>query len=372
MDEADCLESEMLGHVEVEISNRRMGQMHIEPPKRKTVEASWLEWVTDEAIPKARAYRDSLPNPSAHTTPLEVSRDYDRTSELLARLSVLSTELKKDDPGWVYDGYDDGNVIFRPIKIGKFGNELLWPHASKFLLMSATILSADLMAEELGYNGSYELIDVPSNFPLENRRINVVPIANMSYRNREQAWPVMAKGIEGVLARHPDERILVHTVSYELARYLNDNLRNHTDRPIVTYTDSRGKGDALQQYKDGKNSVLLAPSMDRGIDLPDDLCRVQVVAKIPFPNTKDKRINARMYSSGGKAWYALQTIRTLIQMTGRGIRSKDDHATTYILDEQFKLNLSKYDYLFPRWWKDALVYNFPPRRLLAGSNTTER
>lgn len=363
LDEADLLEQEMLSHVEVEISNRRMALMNIEPPFRKTVAKSWLEWVEQEALPKVRLYKDSIPNPST-TRDMDDIREWDRVNELLSRLGVLLAELKGDDPKWVYDGYDEGNIIFRPIKVGKFGNQLLWPHADKFLLMSATILSADLMADELGLTGSYDLIDVPSNFPIENRRINVCPIADMAYSNREQAWPAMVDGIRGVLKRHEDERILVHTVSYELARYINDNIRV-TDRPIVTYTNSRNKGDALEIYKARPNSVLLAPSMDRGIDLPDDLCRVQVVAKIPYPNVKDKRISARMHSTGGKGWYAVQTIRTLIQMTGRGIRSKDDHATTYILDRQFVDNLGKSNkHLFPRWWADALNYKFPPRRLL--------
>jgi Rad3-related DNA helicase len=361
LDEADMLESEMLGHVEVNISNRSMARMSIDPPQRKTVESSWRKWVELEAIPKVRAYLGTLP-PSGMGS-LEQTRERDKVNELLSRLRVLAAELARPNPGWIYDGYDDGHAIFRPIRVGKFGNELLWPHANKFLLMSATVLSADLMADELGYTGRYELVDVPSNFPVENRKIHVVPFANMAWKNREQAWPRMVVGVAGVIHRHPGERVLVHTVSYELARYLNANLPAHTDRPLFTYLDSRGKADALAAYKDKPDSVLLAPSMDRGIDLPDDLCRVQVVAKIPYPNVKDRRISARMHASGGRGWYALQTIRTLIQMTGRGVRSKDDHATTYILDEQFTSNLRKNDYLFPKWWSDALNYRFSPRKL---------
>lgn len=365
MDEADMLESELLGHIEVEISNRRMAKMGLEPPKYKTKEESWSEWVTNDAIPATRRYLKSLPNPHDPTTDADSIREHGSISELLGRLNVLGSELGSG--GWVYDGYDKGDCVFRPIRVGKYGGRLLWPHAKKFLLMSATILSADLMADELGLTGSYELIDVPSTFPVENRRINVVPIADMAFKNRDTAWPEMVRGVQGVLGKHPDERILVHTVSYELARYLYDALcADNGTRNVLTYSDSRSKSETLDRYKSAPNSVLIAASMDRGIDLPDDLCRVQVVAKIPFPNTKDKRINARMYSQGGQGWYRLQTIRTLIQMTGRGVRSKDDYATTYILDSQFINNLLKSEHLFPTWWKDALNYRFPPRRLLDG------
>lgn len=368
MDEADLLESELLGHIEVEISNRRMAKMGLEPPKFKTKEASWKEWMDDQAIPSVRAYLRTLPNPNDPTSDADAVREYGSISELLARLRQVSLELP--DGGWVYDGYDKGDCIFRPIRVGKYGGKLLWPTAQKHLLMSATILSADLMADELGLDSSYELVDVPSNFPVENRQINVVPVADMSYKNREQAWPEMVKGVAGVLRRHPDDRILVHTVSYDLAQYIKDGLKSDMlfgRRPILTYSNSKEKADILEQYKQTEGCVLLAASMDRGIDLPDDMCRVQVVAKIPFPNIKDKRISARAYASGGTAWYRMQTVRTLIQMTGRGVRSADDWAVTYILDSQFATNLMKSEYLMPQWWKDALNFRFSPRKLMGDS-----
>lgn len=366
LDEADLLESELLGHIEVEISNRRMGVMGINPPRLKTKDEAWIEWVTDEAIPKVRAYFKSLPDPNDPTTDLTMLRERDSIGELLSRLRQLEIELP--DGGWIYDGYDKGDAIFRPIRVGKYGQQILWPHANKFLLMSATILSADLMAEELGLTGSYTLVDIPSNFPVENRKINVVPVADMSFKNREQAWPAMVRGVAGVLDRHPDERILVHTVSYELAKYIKAGLKDDMlfgRRPILTYDNSREKADILNQYKNTPGAVLVAASMDRGIDLPDDLCRVQVVAKIPFPNIKDKRISARMHSVGGRGWYNVQTIRTLIQMTGRGVRSAEDWATTYILDSQFQSNIMGAQYLLPTWWKEALNYRLSPRRLMA-------
>jgi Rad3-related DNA helicase len=109
--------------------------------------------------------------------------------------------------------------------------------------------------------------------------------------------------------------------------------------------------------------------MDRGIDLPDDLCRVQVVAKIPYPNIKDRRINARMRSKGGSVWYRMQTIRSLVQMTGRGVRSETDRAVTYILDQQFGINLWRQGrFLFPSWWSEALNFRMTKRHLI---NTQE-
>lgn len=375
IDEADMLEGELLNQVSVEVSPYRLREMRMKVPTKKTIEQAWVDWVEFEALPKARKFRDSLPHISGVSDP-KVIRKIQSTLTFIDQLMVLSEELPKGH--WVYDG-EGGKVVFRPIYVSKYGRRLLWNHVkrqslpdTKFLLMSATILSGDLMADELGIQASHGFVDVGSPFPVANRPIHVAPVADMSYKMRETGtWDKMVKGIAGVLRRHPEERVLIHTVSYALARHIKDGLKllpspptEFSNRPIITYDSSDGKGYALKEYKNHPNSVLVAPSMDRGIDLPGDLCRVQIIAKVPFPNIKDKRVSARMYAKNGRSWYAAQTVRTIVQMTGRGVRSADDHAVTYILDSQFATNLwSQHQYLFPQYWRDAVNWKFNVRQL---------
>lgn len=99
---------------------------------------------------------------------------------------------------------------------------------------------------------------------------------------------------------------------------------------------------------------MVAPSLDRGIDLADDKCRVVVVAKMPFPYLGDRQIAAKLYSRGGQMWYNVQTIRTVIQMTGRATRHSADRSTSYILDSQFNSVWNKGRGLWPSWWTDAI------------------
>lgn len=104
--------------------------------------------------------------------------------------------------------------------------------------------------------------------------------------------------------------------------------------------------------------------MDRGVDLKDDDCRVVVVAKVPFPYLGDKQVSARLHSPGGQAWYTVQTIRTLVQMTGRGVRHEDDWCESYVLDSVMLKQLWKKDKrLFPGWWAEAVDLKFPVRLL---------
>lgn len=370
MDEADTIEGELMNQVEVKISRRRRERYKIREPEYRTIDLergrgpaeAWLPWVNEEAIPKITKALSKLP--PFHEADTRQIRERKSLEELLERLLILQRELPEG--GWIYDGYTKGDVIFRPVRVDAWG-QMIWPHAQRFLLMSGTIISADELSESLGLKEEHRLVDIPMTFPVENRRINIVALVEMRNKDIETCWPKMAEGVAGVLRLHPDERILVHTVSYRFADYLQRQLP-HSDRTIQTYTDSSERDRALERYKQDPRGVLLAPSMDRGVDLPGDLCRVQVICKIPYPNLGDKRTNARLHSRGGEEWFQVQTVRSLVQMTGRGIRSHDDHAVTYILDHQFTTNLwKKSRRLLPSWWCDAVNWRYPVRRILVSN-----
>lgn len=123
-----------------------------------------------------------------------------------------------------------------------------------------------------------------------------------------------------------------------------------------TYSGSDGKADALAGFRDGEGHLLIAPSMDRGVDLPDDQCRVIVIAKVPYPYLGDRQVSARLYSKGGQVWYNVQTVRSIVQMTGRGVRHSEDWCVGYILDSQFRELWGRARGLFPKWWVDGLEW----------------
>ena len=376
MDEADVLEGQLLNHAELHITNYRMRKLGITPPKYKTKDDTWAEWIKEVALPKAQDYFNLLPE-LQDTTRVQDIREYKYMERLVESLVKVMGQLPNGK--WVHDGYsernyDNGDVIFRPVFVAGYGNALLWRNGTKFLLMSATILTDTIMAAELGLTLDtriFSTVEVPSNFPIENRPVHVVPIAEMTYTKMEDEKPKMADAICGVLRRHPDERVLVHCVSYDLARYLegrvNDLRGNGIGGPgrlLLTYNSSHEKDAVLDTYKATDGAVLFAASMDRGIDLPDNACRVQVVAKVPYPNLKDKRINARLHSPMGQHWYIMQTVRTLVQMAGRAVRHKGDYAVTYILDSQFVENVWKgHSKMFPKYFREALNFRFNPRLL---------
>ena len=360
-DEADMLEHELMSHVEVRISERRLKQYGLGVPRYVTKEESWREWAED-ALGKVRANRPKgLPG-----NDVKAVRNLKRHDILVARLKGLVLGLESG--GWVYTG-DRSSVAFKPVTVDGVGQDKLWCHGDKWLLMSATVISADEMLESLGWSedSEFRLVRCPSTFRPENRKVVIWPVASMTFKSRDESIPKLVEAVTTICMDNPDERILVHSTSYALTNAVVEGLtiaygvrRKEDQRPVITYTESKGKDSALSHYLSVPNAVLVAPSLDRGIDLPGDSCRVQIICKVPFLSIKDKQVSARLYGTGraGKIWYAVNAIRTIIQMCGRAVRSEDDFAVTYILDKQFVDNLySGYRNLIPAWWKESLVWH---------------
>jgi Rad3-related DNA helicase len=353
LDEADALENILVDHCECHISERRRVQLGLDLPPLKTVESSWLPWLMGEAIPKVQAARKQYMN----STELKGLRDYAFFSQLGQRLDRLVGLLEEGNA--IYDGYQRGDITFRPIRVDHTAPDMLWRHSKRWLLMSATLIPDELVQtlgiEEAGLH--WEVVNVPSTFPVENRPIIVRNVANMVFKEKGTEWPKMVHGICRVIDRYPGERVLIHTVSYDFTAYLFDHLRL-LNRPVVVYGSAREREEALRIYSETPGAVLLAPSMERGVDLLEDLCRAVIVAKVPWLSTRDKRVQQRVYSRGGQLWYVTNAIRSLIQATGRGVRSESDHADAWILDAQFTNNLwKKHKGLFPKWWTEALDFS---------------
>lgn len=204
---------------------------------------------------------------------------------------------------------------------------------------------------------NWDTVVAPMTFPVEHRPIYAVPVANVTHAGLGDALPMLAEAVGNVAEHYRNERILVHCVSYRVAEYL---CRAAPAQRRLTYTSAEGRADAIAAYEKQPGAILFTPSMARGYDGADDLARVVVVAKVPYPNLGNPQINARFHAPGGKLWYNVESVRHLVQATGRGVRSAEDCAHTYILDSQFRRNLYRHwKHLFPRWWRDA-VTSIPP------------
>lgn len=206
---------------------------------------------------------------------------------------------------------------------------------------------------------TYTTVKVPATFPTNRRPVYVRPVTDVTRSQKDAAYPALSTALSQILHTYKDTNVLVHTVSYELNNYLHQSLRR-SGLNVVSYDGADTRQRAIRTFR-GRDTpmALLAPSLERGVDLPGDTCRCIVVCKCPFPSLGDKQVSQRLYKTGrsGRLWYAVETIRSIVQMTGRGMRSEDDQCDSYILDAQFVSNIyMKNKHLIPAWWRESLVF----------------
>lgn len=360
-DECDLLEGALTGFVEYNVPDWVAKRVGLSAPIKAARQNTLIGWL-DEAAGDTSEWL------ARHGRGLD-PKQLKRMSGFLEATRRMAEELRDDAEGerWIRDygnSYDQVGVLkMRPVKVARQGKQYLWDHGHKWLCMSGTVVSGDEMADSLGWDEDFEVVDVDSGFPVVRRPIILAPIADIKRSAEEREYEILAHAIERILAEHSG-RALVHTVSYALARRLNEMVR--TPRRKIVYRSAGGKGDALDEYLATEDAVLFAPSMMRGVDLADDACRIQIIAKCPFPNLGDKQVAARLHAPGGQQWYAVKAIREVVQMTGRGVRHNRDWCHTYILDKQFTRNLwGRNKMLFPRYFREAVDERADIRWLIA-------
>lgn len=358
VDEADVLEGSLMGFVEFEVPQWIKHKLELTIPRKGVHKPALIKWLEQTSI-RARRFVDQREEFMDVKSQRNMRYFAAECAKVAKELEIdVATDAQEEDQGRWFRDYDTKTLKLCPLIVGPYGNRYLWRHARKFVVMSATIISAEEMVESLGIVGNWVEITVPMTFPVENRPIVIAPVANVTYANmrdgKDMVVGKLASAIARIFEREGRQPMLVHTGSYQLNNAINEALRQppHYYYPI-TYTNSGEKAQALTKFAEA-GGILLAPSMERGVDLKDDLCRVQVIAKVPFPSLADKRVSGRLHLPGGQHWYNVQTVREIVQMTGRGVRSETDRCSTYIIDGSFGRVWSRSKSLFPAWWREAV------------------
>lgn len=387
LDEGDLIEQALMSYVEVEFSKRLLDRLHLTIPnfkgstktevgqQRKVDE--WGGWLSTSVLSALKAEIESLGKAChslmvARMTGKVVGVEYTKKySYLLKQRSFLErtltnvtemvSDLRTNPESWVRVDDSDYSLRFKPIKVARYAEQYLWKHGKKFLVMSGSIISKTQFCSDLGLDpAEVGWIDLPCTFPVANRPVYVWPVTTMNFRTKDTSYPKLVEAIDALLTVYLGHRTLIHVHTYELSKYIW--LSSFYSNLMVVYSSAGERAEALERYKATPGAVLVAPSFERGISLDDDLCRLQVICKVPYPNLKDRQVAARFR----EPWYRVQTVRSITQMTGRGNRSEEDWCDTWILDGEF-MKFYRGDYsnpkqrripakeLFAKWWQEGLT-----------------
>jgi len=291
-------------------------------------------------------------------TPDEAARR-DRLQELRSELNWFVSDARDPESPttWVVDQPDGegGAITIKPLDPARYLHHTVWDRGNTFALLSATILNKDAFCRGVGLDPSnVALVDVEHTFPVENRPLYDVTRGKMTYENRDETLPKVAKALVRIAAAHPSEKGLVHCHSYAIQSALRNRLARFGLGGRVRAHDRADRDAALESWKATDDpDIFLSVKMEEALDLAGDLCRWQVICKAPYLNTSDSRV-ARRLEEGQWSWYHRTALRTVIQACGRVVRAPDDYGTTYLADSSLLDLFDRTRGEMPSWFRDQV------------------
>lgn len=228
---------------------------------------------------------------------------------------------------------------------------VFWPSSvRKKVLLSATIGKKDIQALGLD-TGRVLYINAESPIPATRRPIVQVPLVSVNRSNIVQSAEIIADYIDTVIVpQHTGQKGVIHA-SYQLSGILRTHLLGQ-QYLFHTRENKTSVYDEFRRASPESGTVLIACGMYEGIDLPLDLGRWQVIAKVPWQSLGSPAVKS--LSDSDPEWYAWNTLRTLIQACGRISRTVDDYGITIILDSSVGKLFTEYEHLLPNWYRDGL------------------
>jgi Rad3-related DNA helicase len=362
VDEAHNAEKEILGFADIEISRSRAEGLDLDLPffqEGQIKEA--FDWLESKFLPAGKIEEErleaemSMASHDDRDAAIAISRKHDALDKYLCKVRRIKETNPED--WFVYSDEKTGSLFVKPLTAAMFSEELLFNSGKRILMMSATILDKKTFARNLGIDMSQAgFLRLESDFPVENRLIHFYPTGKMSMAHQEHTIPKMLKMLEKILTKHEGEKGIIHCQSYKIQKIVQEHFMNTKHGSRLLVHSSFDRTETIIHHTNSEDpTILLSPSMTEGLDLKDDLSRFQVIIKLPFPYLGDKFIKARM--ARDPSWYTWQTALTMVQATGRSIRSGDDYAITYVLDSDFSFFLAKANSILPKWWMDSIVYH---------------
>ena len=341
IDEADILEDILIDFIALDIHPKTLEKFKLDQPKYVTKLDSWKEWadkalkILGEKVIKLKAAEDHLDR--------ESKLELNKLSRMCLKLNMLKNDITED---WIFEHSE--KFRFQPLWLDtKLTQQYLLKHAERFVMMSATMLPKVIACKLLGLDiNDVDYLEIDSPIPIANRPIIYKPIKKLKYGESEDE---VYKETIKIIDENKGVRGIVHGVSYTRAKAI----ASLSNRCIIHNTYD--KNEKIRQYCDSKDGVFVSPSSERGLDLHGDLARFNIIPKVPFPNTTDKVVSKRIYSSPfGKLWYRAVTAQTITQMSGRTTRGIHDWSKTYILDAAFDSVIE----FTPKWFREAIKVEF--------------
>lgn len=243
---------------------------------------------------------------------------------------------------------DGDSVTATPLYVNTLASEI-FKYGKKILLMSATIIDPQNFAKSLGLE-NYRYIESPSPFDPAKAPIFISSKYKLNYNNLNTNLPKVIDLVQEICDSHSEDKGVIHTHTGFITNALKTKLKG--DRFQYRYEEVTNEQLIAEHINADFPSVLVSPSITHGVDLKDDLARFQIIVKLPFLPLGDVRIK-KIFETDPK-WYTNKMLSSLVQASGRGIRSQEDWCVTYILDGGAGYLIKKSKDILPKFFLDRV------------------
>ena len=361
-DEAHSIEDQIIQFVGIKIIKKHIDECEI---RIESYDLSDIEMIVQlirdiaefyarkvKEIRESRAYRE---NPDYNRI-RKLDDNYERFARVRSEISSDLGNFIINEPEYKKEEFK--SIIIKPLDVSKYVKEFFITPFQIF--MSATI-NRDSFCQNMGFAPEeIAFVDTPrSPFPLENRKVEFLNTARLSYKS-----PIVDENriwlkIDEILSRHKNQRGLILTSSRVRCENIVKNLSSKNKSRLrichARNPDGKTQDEVIKEHANSKDGVLISSSLWQGVDLKDNLSRFQIIAKSPYPNYTEKWVESKMERY--PLWYPSQTITKILQGFGRSIRSKHDWATTYVLDSAVEPLLNNSKNLVPRSYYDVFGWD---------------
>lgn len=347
LDEGHQLEGQLLDHISVALDSITLSATI--PDYEEAVD--YLEFIINNKIAE---HLTSLFQVAVQSRNIQAQ---DKFASLIKKVREFEHSITSGDE-WVCEFSRVKNVtsvLLKPVYVRNFAHSMMFNHTKHVLIMSATILDPDVYMSSLGIapEATY-CYRMRNRFPVENRPIFFQPTVSVTGGKAKQPYwgPKVVQKVDELIAAHPDERGIVHTHNYAITKLLAEGSQYKSR--MLFQADFSDKEELLAEHAERANSVIVAPAMHEGLDLIDDLSRFQIICKVPYPNfMEDKQLARRM--DDDPRYYTWLTALKICQSVGRSVRSGQDWAVTYIIDEAFDNFQFRAKNMLPIWFREVII-----------------
>ena len=281
-----------------------------------------------------------------------------KTAQRLGKLNNLYNSVWDVVDNWheceyLVESKDSKSVTFVPFNIKPIAQRI-FDRADRVLLTSATISDPEEYAKSLGIGkNEFAVVDVASSFDPTKSPIYCSTKYSLSFKTLEANLPRVIDMVAKICDTHKGEKGLIHTHTNQITEHVRRKLGK--DKRFLFREVGVSNQDIISEHRrrTSDDTILVSPSLDTGVSLDDDLGRFQIIIKAPYLPLGSKRIK-KIFDKSPR-YYSMSMLDTLIQMSGRCTRSKEDYAVTYILDGSAVKAITSNKTHLPKYFLDRFM-----------------